>query len=90
MGSKKDVWYIDCSTGCSCCSYENFEQGFYYSEAEAKDVVAKYRRGEGNPLSSQYSKYGNYYIRKSEAEILPDGRMIVESRVYSPGYMGHL
>lgn len=85
---KKDVWYIDCSTGCSCCAYENFNQGFYTNEEEVNEVVAKWRKGEGNPLASQYAKYGIYYIIKEEAEILPDGRMIVDNKVYSANYFG--
>lgn len=82
MNGKMDVWYIECSTGCSCCSYENFTQGFYTSEESVNEVVGKWRKGEGNPLASQYARYGRYYIVKKEAEILPDGRMIVENRVY--------
>lgn len=83
-----DVWYIDCSTGCSCCSDENFKRGFYKVEDEAKETIAKFLRGEGNPLASQYARYGRYYLSKSKAEILPDGRMIVENRVYPANYFG--
>lgn len=88
MFEKINVWYIVCETGCSCCSYENFNQGFYKTEDEPKQIIQKWLRGEENPLASQYAKYGRYTLIKTEAEILPDGRMIVEDKVYSKNYLG--
>ncbi|XZH79216.1 hypothetical protein ACSW8S_15175 (plasmid) [Clostridium perfringens] len=90
MLKKKEVWYICCSTGCTCCSYEDFDQGFYSSEEEAKGIVEKYLKGDGNPLGSQYAKYGKYYVEKAQAELLGDGRMIVNGSVYPCDYIGRL
>lgn len=83
-----DLWYIECRTGCSCCSDQNFNIGFYKTIEEAGVVVEKYRRGEGNPLASQYAKYGRYEVHSCKAEILPDGRMIISDEVFSKDYFG--
>lgn len=83
MFETKKVWWIECSTGCSCCSYENFDQGFYFNEEEPKALIENWEQGKGNPLASQFAKYGRYNLCSSEAEILPDGRMIVMNRVFS-------
>lgn len=77
MFPKKQVWYIECCTGCSCCSYENFDQGFYDNPEEPKAIIEKWSKGDGNPLASQYARYGRYHLVEAEAEILPDGRWIV-------------
>lgn len=58
--STKTIYIIEARTGCSCCSDENFEQGPYLTEAEAKEIADAWRAGKGNPLASQYSKFGNY------------------------------
>lgn len=34
MFEKKQVWWIECCTGCSCCANENFDFGFYLNEEE--------------------------------------------------------
>lgn len=86
MFPTKKVWYIHCMTGCSCCSYENFYQGFYEDKQEACQIIDQYNKGIGNPLCSQYAKYGRYCLEEAEAELLPDGRVIVESSVYSSLY----
>ena len=72
MFEKKKVWYIECRTGCSCCADENFDQGFY----------DKWLTGNGNPLASQYARYGRYILHETKAEILPDGRWIVKGKVF--------
>lgn len=83
MFEKVDLWYIECSTGCSCCDYENFTQGFYKEEEAAKEQVKQWLAGNGNPLGSQYAPKGRYYIRKGVGEILPDGRLILDNyKVY--------
>lgn len=84
MFEKKIVYWIEAMTGCSCCSYENFDLGFYFDKEEPQAIIDKWKRGDGNPLASQYSKYGLYFLREAEAEILPDGRLIVEGRVFDP------
>jgi hypothetical protein len=84
MFPKIKLWYMYCSTGCSCCANENFYQGFYKTEDEASKIKEEYKRGNGNPLASQYSKYGNYKIHETEAELLPDGRMIINNSIVLP------
>jgi len=83
MNKKVEVYYISASTGCSCCSYDNFDRGFYLTAEEPQAIINEWKKGIGNPLGSQYSRYGNYCLRKTEAEILPDGRIIVDDRVFS-------
>ena len=84
MFEKKTVWWIEAITGCSCCANENFDQGFYFNEETPKAIIERWRKGDGNPLASQYAKYGRYYLHSAEAEILPDGRIIVENTVFGP------
>lgn len=77
---KIDIWFIDASTGCSCCDNENFQAGPFKSEQEAQersDIYTRERR-----LASQYSKTGRYHIHKEEGELLPDGRIICGGSVY--------
>lgn len=72
------VWYIVCETGCSCCSYRNYNIGYWTDVEEPKQLIAKWLRGEGNPLKSQYYPYGQYALVETQAEILPDGRVIID------------
>lgn len=83
MFEKKKVWYIECCTGCSCCANENFDQGFYDNLEVPQALIDKWLTGDGNPLASQYARYGRYQLHEVEAEILPDGRWIVESTVFN-------
>lgn len=71
---------IYCSTGCSCCAYENHRRGPFSSREIAEKAVAAYR--EIPLLASQYSRTGNYEISEHEAETLPDGRVIVGNVVF--------
>lgn len=92
MGNEKiKLWYMECCTGCTCCSYEDFYQGFYQNKEEAEAVKSEYLLGHENPLGSQYAKHGKYYISECEAEVLPDGRVIVEDTVFpSKNFNGRL
>lgn len=94
MFEKKKMWYIACSTGCSCCAYENFDEGFYDNPEEPQAIIDKWLKGDGNPLASQYAKYGRYQLCEVEVEILPDGRWIVDgSTVFTPDevkYVGRI
>lgn len=82
MFETKKVWYIECITGCTCCAGDNFDQGFYDNEEEPKAIIERWSKGDGNPLASQFAKYGRYYLHECEAEILPDERWIVEGTVF--------
>ena len=81
---KKKVWWIEATTGCSCCAYQNFNQGFYFNKEEPQTIIDKWSKGINNPLASQYAKYGRYYLGEEEAEVLPDGRIIVGDKVFGP------
>lgn len=81
---EKKVWWIEATTGCSCCAYQNFNQGFYFNKEEPQAIIDKWSKGIDNPLASQYAKYGRYYLGEEEAEILPDGRIIVGDKVFGP------
>jgi len=78
----KNLYVIECSTGCSCCCEDEFTRGFYQSKEEAEAVAAEYRQGINNPLCSRHSKYGIYQVHEWEVEVLPDGRVISGERVY--------
>ena len=82
----KEIWVIRCHTGCTYCSNENFTEGPYLTEEDAIKIKLGYEAGHGNPLASQYAKYGTYSIDKWEVEILPDGRWIHESNVFKEGF----
>lgn len=90
MFEKKDVWYISASTGCTCCAFENFDQGFYYNEESPLAIITEWDKGNGNPLGSQYAKYGRYNLCKTEAEILGDGRMIISGSVFDVDHLGRI
>lgn len=84
MFEKKKVWWIECYTGCTCCADQNFDQGFYFDEETPKAIIEKWSKGIGNPLASQYAKFGRYHLNSGEAEFLPDGRMLLEGSVFEP------
>lgn len=84
MFETKKVWWIEATTGCSCCAYQNFNRGFYFNKEEPQAIIDKWRQGIDNPLASQYAKYGRYYLGEEEAEVLPDGRLIVGDKVFGP------
>lgn len=79
---RRIVYWISCSTGCTCCSYQNFDYGFYFNREEAEAQAEAWRQGKDNPLRSQYAKYGRYFVQAGEAEVLNDGRWIVEGTVF--------
>lgn len=74
------AYFIHCSTGCTCCSYENHIRGPVSSLEAAKKAVKTYH--EISLLSSQYARTGVYEISEHEAEQLPDGRIIAQNFVF--------
>ena len=75
------AYIIDCRTGCSCCSSDNHKRGPYTSSSIAEEKVASFR---AIPLlASQYARSGVYDIEECEAEVLPDGRLIINERVFA-------
>lgn len=90
---RRKIYWIYCSTGCSCCADQNFDYGFYLNREEAEAQAEAWRNGINNPLCSQYAKYGRYRVNEGEAEILPDGRWIVEEQIFDTDeveYVGKL
>jgi hypothetical protein len=85
----REVFYISCSTGCSCCSDENHSYGFFNTREEADAQVAEWLTGKDNPVASQYAKYGRYYVYPAQAEFLPDGRVVVDdTSIYAQLFTG--
>jgi hypothetical protein len=75
---------IYCSTGCTCCSYENHFRGPYRTKEDAERRM-QYFLSPGSkywPVASQYARRGRYSIGEVEIEKLPDGRIIIEDSVY--------
>ena len=85
MFPKIEAFLIRCTTGCSCCRNENELHGPWRT-LEAAELQAKiYERW---PLvSSQYAAKGLYEIIRTEAEQLPDGRLILDGRLISAGFV---
>lgn len=80
MTTELKGYVIHCTTGCTCCSSENHFRGPFSTReiAEAKaDVYHKEK-----VLASQYARNGRYRIEEFEAEVLPDGRVIVDNTVF--------
>jgi len=75
------AYIIECRTGCSCCSSDNHKRGPYTSRSVAEEKVASFR---AIPLlASQYARSGIYDIEECEAEVLPDGRLIINERLFA-------
>ena len=89
------LWFIACSTGCTCCSSDNFVQGPYKTKEEADNQEADWLAGKNNPLASQYAANGRYHVFSREAEPISAGRYIIGNRVIDgdrdglllPGYL---
>lgn len=78
--SKHTGFFIHGSTGCSCCRNENFVCGIQHSLDEALERAIRFH--ESKTVCSQYSDNGIYSIREIDYEKLPDGRVIIGSRVF--------
>jgi len=80
--SSRTLWFIYCQTGCSCCRRENHYTGPWSSEALAQAAAAGYE--DTKRLASQWAPNGEYSIEEKEAEVLPDGRLIIGGTVLDP------
>ena len=76
------AYLIDCHTGCTCCSNENHYRGPYETKEIAQKRIDFFYHGAWAPLASQYAKRGCYYIEEVDYEVLQDGRVILDDRVY--------
>lgn len=69
--NKMKVFYIELRTGCSCCSYENYKEGFFPDLISAVKRVKYHTKNK--TLSSRYAKKGLYDIYTVELEDLGNG-----------------
>lgn len=74
------AFMIHCTTGCSCCSSENHYCGPFSSRDVAEKASASFH--DGKKLASQYARNGRYSIEEHPAEVLPDGRVIIDCRIF--------
>lgn len=86
MSELKTGYIIHASTGCTCCSEDNFVSGIYETIDEAKERVDEYRIGPR--LASQFASRGRYSIQKIEYEELYDGRVIMDDLIVGERYFG--
>lgn len=76
-------YVVYCSTGCTCCSSENHYRGPFSTSKIAEAKANTYRKQK--VLVSQYALNGCYDIEEYDAEVLPDGRVIIDDTVF-PGW----
>ena len=81
ISDKKIGYIIHGSTGCSCCSNDNFIEGLYEDQDSAIDSVISHRKN--HTVCSQYSDTGIYTIREIQYEEISDGRIIIEGYVFN-------
>ena len=74
-------YVVYCTTGCSCCSSENHYRGPFSTREAAEAASDGYSKDK--VLASQYARNGQYDIEVHDAEILPDGRVIIDDTVFA-------
>lgn len=79
----KKVFFMHCRTGCSCCSNENHYRGFYKTREDAERRIGSFLAENSTywPLASQYALRGRYSVKDADAEVLGDGRVLLNGRV---------
>lgn len=77
------AFMIHCTTGCSCCREDNHYCGPFSDRDIAKYWAKEFH--DKKKLASQYAPNGCYDISEHDAEILPDGRLIIGNTVF-PGW----
>ncbi len=84
----KQIFVIECRTGCSCCSNENHFRGPYETNEDATKRINFYKTSTGDkqfwPVCSQFSRRGSYNIHTVSVEELPDGRVILNGSHVQP------
>lgn len=78
------AYIIECRTGCTCCSDDNHYRGPYKTHEDAQKRIDYFNHPNSKywPISSQYSKRGNYFIHEYDVELISDNRAIINDRVY--------
>jgi len=70
-----DAYLIHGSTGCTCCSYENFIEGIFKTIEEAQE--RKKYHTEHCTVASQYSRTGRYTIYKVKCKKYSNNSRII-------------
>lgn len=88
---KGKCFILRVSTGCTCCSNENFIEGVWRTR-EAADKRAEHHR-ERRTLASQYARDGNQSVAEVDYElagtwIILDGRYVVAGGFVEDGDEG--
>ncbi len=82
VGETTELHFIEASTGCTCCSSDNFTQGPYLNKADAESQIKKWLDGtEPAPLASQYASRGVYRLRSYTAERITNNRFVIYDSV---------
>ena len=76
---KIKVWIVHCRTGCTCCASENHYRGPFKTKEKAEEMAKSYH--DLPLLASQFARRGLYRVGEWTAEVLPDGRLIVDDTV---------
>lgn len=79
------VAMIECTTGCSCCHWDNHYRG-PFNPSQAEEAIKVLR--ETRIVASQYAPNGVYRIEEHDCEILPDGRIVVGDTVFPGVFRG--
>lgn len=78
VGETTVLHFINASTGCTCCSNENFTQGPYLNKEDAESQIKKWLDGtEPAPLASRYASRGRYSVSSYNAERITNNRFII-------------
>ncbi len=79
------LYFIECRTGCTCCSYDNHYRGPYKSKEDAERRIASFLAPDSKfwPVCSQYSTRGVYSVKETGFEEISDNRIIINEHVFS-------
>lgn len=84
LENQKELFFISCDTGCSCCATEyNHYRGFYLDKASAERRINYYLTSVENfaPVRSQFHHRGRYYIIKAKLEKINNDRFILGNQI---------
>lgn len=79
------AYFIEASTGCSCCRNENRTFGPYRSLDRARSMARSLH--DRKYLASQYALNGLYYLCTADYEKLPGGRLIIGETRITDGFV---
>lgn len=85
ISTKHTGYLIHGSTGCTCCSSENFIEGIKTNSDDAMNTAISHK--ERKTVCSQYSETGIYSIIEIQYEKLLDGRIIIGDRIFDDEFI---